>query len=66
MIVNPLEQGVLVKHGQASRFSLGTTFWVWFALIVIGVGVCEASILHETNFENDKKAPVYRPQGEDS
>jgi len=57
VMVNPLAQGGLFQHGQAARFALGRIFWVWSALVLSGVGVCEASVLNQTNFENGEKAP---------
>ena len=53
----PIWQSGLLKHCRVVLFSQGKVFLVWSALVVSSVGVCEAAILNQTNFENGKMAP---------
>jgi hypothetical protein len=55
--MNIVRQSGLLKYCQEILFSLGKVFWVWSALVVSSVGICEAGILNQTNFENGKMAP---------
>ena len=47
----------LLKHCRIVLFSLGKVYWVWSALVLSSIGICEAAILNQTNFENGKMAP---------
>ena len=55
--MNIVRQSGHLKHCQVVLFSLGKVFWVWSALVVSSIGICEAAILNQTNFENGKVAP---------
>ena len=55
--MNIVRQSGLLKYCQEILFSLGKVFWVWSALVVSSVGICEAGILNQTNFENGKMTP---------
>ena len=55
--MNIIWQSCLLKHCRVVLFSQGKVFLVWSALVVSSVGVCEAAILNQTNFENGKMAP---------
>jgi len=56
LILNIVRQSGLLKHCQVKLFSLDKVFWVWGALLLSSVGICEAGILNQTNFENGKMA----------
>ena len=55
--MNIMWQSGLLKHCRVVLFSHGKVFLVWSALVVSSVGICEAAILNQTNFENGKMAP---------
>ena len=55
--MNIIWQSGLLKHCRVVLFSQGKVFLVWSALVVSSVGICEAAILNQTNFENGKMAP---------
>jgi hypothetical protein len=47
----------ILKPCLVLLFSLGKVFWIWSALVVSSVGICDAAILNQTNFENGSMAP---------
>ena len=55
--MNIVRQSGLLKHCRVALFSMGRVYWVWSALVVSSIGICEAAILNQTNFENGKMAP---------
>ena len=56
-MMNFLRESWLLKHCQVILCSPGKVFWVWSAFVVSSVGICEAGLLNQTNFENGKMAP---------
>lgn len=55
--MNIVRQSWILKHCQVILLSPGKVFWVLSAFVVSSVGICEAGLLNQTNFENGKMAP---------
>ena len=57
-IVNSsVRQGWHLQLGRMALLSLGSVFFVWSAMVWGSIGICDASILNQTNFEDEEMAP---------
>jgi hypothetical protein len=54
--MNHVSQSEPLKFTQVVLFSLSKLLWICTVFALNTFGVCEASILHQSNFENDKRA----------
>lgn len=54
VIVNRIQVIRLFTHG---RRALSKAFWIWSVCVVGSVGLCQAGILNQTDFENGTIAP---------
>jgi len=57
MLVNMVRQGWHLQLGRMALFSLGNVFFVWSAMVLGSIGICDASTLTQTNFENGEMGP---------
>jgi len=52
-----MRQTRFLKQCQVALFSWWKVFGLWSAIVVGSVGICEAAILNQANFENGDRAP---------
>jgi hypothetical protein len=57
LILNIVRPSWLFKCYLVILFSPGKVFWFWSAFVMSSIGICEAGLLNQTNFENGKMSP---------